>query len=555
MLMVGRIVNIAEMLLVTRRDFFEFGLAKRNELNTMYQLLIVDDESVEREVIRYLLQQKDFPLEVSEAVNGKAALELLAEKEFHILITDICMPFCDGLTLANKARERYPNIQIIFFSGHNDFAYAKEALSLKAVNYILKPIAPEEFWETMSGTLERIHTRDRLTEEQITTERCIRNHIIYRLANKTTLKQLQELYPQIDMSFTKSCNMLYLIQLERTNSNLGEEGNSVILSYANLASLLPPNCYCINMNPLQSILLFAGSEHLLSWHLNLANQIVEKIQNTLRCNCRIVIGKPFSGAEEISKVYEATEHFMSKHFFASNTTVMTVTNEDASILDRSSHTCDDEILKQIQADVQFKDSDGLVKHMKNLTDSQKLDKNSSLLSYRFLCTNVLKILLDGLHRTDKEVFEEYAKTIYYTNHLSHIEALLLQLTDELAILMREEQESPKHALRYVKQYIHNHYSENLSLNLLAEKVYFTPRYLSAIFIEENGYGINNYIKKVRMEKATELLLGTNMKVNDICQKVGYSNLSYFCKSFAEEYGITPDKFRNTKNSFPSKTNY
>ena len=95
----------------------------------------------------------------------------------------------------------------------------------------------------------------------------------------------------------------------------------------------------------------------------------------------------------------------------------------------------------------------------------------------------------------------------------------------------------------VEQYIRAHYEEPLSLDLLAEKVYLTPHYLSSIFIQEKGIGINKYIKNLRMEKARELLTGTNMKISEICERVGYSNLSYFCRTFRNEFGMTPEQYR------------
>lgn len=85
--------------------------------------------------------------------------------------------------------------------------------------------------------------------------------------------------------------------------------------------------------------------------------------------------------------------------------------------------------------------------------------------------------------------------------------------------------------------------DELSLDILADKVYLTSHYLSSMFNREKGIGINRYIKNVRMEKARELLLDTNMKINDICKAVGYSNLSYFCKAFRNEHGMTPEKYR------------
>lgn len=104
-------------------------------------------------------------------------------------------------------------------------------------------------------------------------------------------------------------------------------------------------------------------------------------------------------------------------------------------------------------------------------------------------------------------------------------------------------DSPNRVISMVEQYIQKNYMKELSLDILADKVYLTPHYLSSIFSREKGIGINKYIKNVRMEKARELLLDTNMKISDICKLSGYSNLSYFCKAFRNEYGVTPEKYR------------
>lgn len=108
-----------------------------------------------------------------------------------------------------------------------------------------------------------------------------------------------------------------------------------------------------------------------------------------------------------------------------------------------------------------------------------------------------------------------------------------------------QQDSPKHMIYIIEKYIHDHYMDVLSLDILAEKVYLTSHYLSSIFSQEKGIGLNKYIKKVRMDKAEELLRTTNMKIGDICEAVGYTNLSYFCKTFRNEYGVTPEKYRES----------
>lgn len=101
----------------------------------------------------------------------------------------------------------------------------------------------------------------------------------------------------------------------------------------------------------------------------------------------------------------------------------------------------------------------------------------------------------------------------------------------------------------VKNYIYQHYDEDLNLETLAEKVYLSSGYLSFIFKKETGMNLNRYIRVFRMEKAGELLKNTNMKVAQVSEKVGFSNVSYFCRSFREFYGKSPESYRkgNTEN--------
>ena len=121
----------------------------------MYKLLIVEDSEIERAGIRYLLDDYHFPFEIRETENGRLALSEIINGTFipDILLTDIRMPVMNGLELAQKVRSRYPNMPIVFFSGYADFEYAKAAIDLKATKYILKPLIPSEFEETMKQLL------------------------------------------------------------------------------------------------------------------------------------------------------------------------------------------------------------------------------------------------------------------------------------------------------------------------------------------------------------------------------------------------------------------
>ena len=502
----------------------------------MYKILVVDDEAIEREVVRFLLKKHHIPLDIQEAVNGQEALELLHGQKFDILFTDIRMPFMDGLELSHNARKLYPDIQIIFFTGYDDFSYIKEALALRVVNYILKPIDSNEFLKTITDVLKQIKNRQKELLSQKTTQESMHTHILYKLVNGSRIKQLESLFPGLDLSFAYDYHHLLLIQFEHEYFENDPASSDTDVVFTSLQNILPQNSQLINLNPAQNLILLTGQQYPPYWYQKLADTILKQLHTTISFNCYVSDCAPFSHPDEISATYESAEkQIMEQLFFA----------EDAPEPSSSAEPeTNDAFLKLLQTDIQFKDTVNLKKHMTALIYSYKGKKNLSHIYFRFFATSILKLLLDGLNRNTEEEIDEYAKIVYRSNHMSEIESLLFHLTNQLAAKLDKERESPKYALQIVKQYIHTHYDSDLSLNILAKEVYLTPRYLSSLFIEENDCGINKYIKKVRMQKAQELLLNTNMRVSDICQAVGYSNLSYFCKSFSEEFGKTPEKFRN-----------
>ena len=96
----------------------------------------------------------------------------------------------------------------------------------------------------------------------------------------------------------------------------------------------------------------------------------------------------------------------------------------------------------------------------------------------------------------------------------------------------------------VKEYIYMNYDKELSVDMLAEQVYLAPSYLSHIFKKETGQNLSKFIKSLRMEKAREMLTKSHLKIINISCAVGYPNVSYFCQSFREYFGVSPQKFRN-----------
>ena len=130
------------------------------------KILLVDDEREEREGIAYLIQKFRYPLEVVQAASGKEALEILQNQEIDILFTDVKMPVMSGLELARKVRETDKTIKIIIFSAYAEFEYAKQAIEMNALRYLLKPIEIDEFKELMDDVLSSLEETQRLDQKE-----------------------------------------------------------------------------------------------------------------------------------------------------------------------------------------------------------------------------------------------------------------------------------------------------------------------------------------------------------------------------------------------------
>jgi Response regulator containing CheY-like receiver domain and AraC-type DNA-binding domain len=177
----------------------------------MFRLMIADDEDAERMGIRFLLHKFGYAFEIREAPDGMEALKGLGEFPADILVTDVKMPFLNGIDLAAKVREQFPDMQIIFFSGYDDFEYVKQAFSLQAVDYILKPVDPAEFNRVIGRVVERL-TREKETITQ--NEAFLKSYVIARLLNQVSYEKLIQEYGKEQLCFLREYTRLIVIEFE-----------------------------------------------------------------------------------------------------------------------------------------------------------------------------------------------------------------------------------------------------------------------------------------------------------------------------------------------------
>lgn len=195
----------------------------------MFHTLIVDDARAELEVLLFLIQKNDLPLETVTAVNGEDALLQLQQEHFDILITDIRMPFMDGLTLAGEALKLYPDIKVIISSGYQDFSYAKTAISLGVEEYLLKPVNPSDFVPLILKLIAQIEEERQSCQNNRIKTIYSRDSIMQQLLTRSLRPGRDGLLPQeIRALMPGTCSLLLLSVSGETSSALNNLKTEII---------------------------------------------------------------------------------------------------------------------------------------------------------------------------------------------------------------------------------------------------------------------------------------------------------------------------------------
>ena len=222
----------------------------------MIQILIVDDEKIERNGIKFLLKQLHMEAEIREAVNGVKALEALEEKPVDILLTDIKMPFMDGLELAENVMKKYPQTKMVIFSGYGEFEYARKAMKSGVDSYILKPVDPEEFRNTMEKVLQEIEGERLEDERKEKNLNFVREHVLLSLLNGAAPQDLAASLGGADsLEYVQDFHNMMLLEFDR--EFFGRTGLDFL---ENLREEMKEPFLYLNMNPQQGICLLYTSD-------------------------------------------------------------------------------------------------------------------------------------------------------------------------------------------------------------------------------------------------------------------------------------------------------
>lgn len=501
----------------------------------MFKILIVDDEFIERDGIIFLIKKFSFDFDIKECSDGEEALEYLKKNLVDILLTDVRMPFMDGIELSQNAKLIYPDLKIIIFSGFGEFEYAKRAISLGVNDYILKPINQAEFKKTIESVIEKIEHENKEKRDKERRNFTEKEHVLLKIISGIPVENIRERFSLDNYTdFINKYKRMILMEFDKDFFNNHQEFIKKILDdFQDKADYL-------NLNPYQGIFFlceFVDEIILKNACIKIHNMISEKYE----VDCYFSISNLLTSPSMISEEYSNMEHIMEQRFFVSNKYIFS--KKVDMILESTDEKFDSTILKNIEYYIKIKDFCSLKSSINLLIKKFSAQSDFSPIYVKSILSNIYRNICDEMKEANEMDLNEEIDKIYSSRTIQEIRKMLNNVIDNMEKQFPKEAFNYRHEIELVKSYVYENYGKDLSLDILAEYVYMTPSYLSSMFKKETSVGINGFIKNYRMEKAKDMLENTNVRIKEIGNIVGYSNTSYFCQSFKEFYGLTPEKYR------------
>lgn len=497
----------------------------------METVLVVDDDKISRQGIIFLLKSMNRQFEIFEANNGQKALEIIRKVPIDYLLTDIQMPFMDGLELIKKAYTITPELGTIIFSGYSLFDYAKKAITLGVQEYILKPVDPDEFYNSMEKLIDERQIRIKSRAQENFNEQLINEHLLMSVINGRTLDRLAIQYPAVDVAS-------YLSKYKSLLSIYFDDGFFTTHLNLDISHLTGIPFFNLNINPNETILFLEDDsrERLIA----LANSIINFVNVKFSKICFVALA-PINN-NDFNAAVEELEDLLESRYYLPQTQIL----YHGDVIDSKFQALEFEtIYQKVKQDIRLQDC-GTLRMDIHQYFQDFIDSNQFSTEYfKFIFATIIREIAQSIPELTSDQLNQRVIAYYHARNVKDIERVIELFINDLQTSFSNQSDIVHKEIETVQKYIYTHYSQDISVDLLADMVCLAPSYLSHIFKKETGVNLSKFIKAYRMEKARELLENSHEKIISVANSVGYPNVSYFCQSFRDFYGISPQKFRNT----------
>lgn len=505
----------------------------------MKKVMLVDDEICITEGLKNIIDWDELGLEIiSTAENGEIALKKFKENPVDIIITDINMPKKTGLDLLKEIKEQGHKVKFIILSGYDEFSYAKKAIEYGVDNYILKPIDEDELETTLKTLVKNIDKEKSIVNKGLDKT----GKLLAFLNGKYDIREIIGIKDDMYVDFygdkyTVSNIFINSKKDKELYINIDEIVDSIFENQHELLYQFDGQIILINSWKKE-----ITDEEILAVHNRLKDELIKKLSYDLF----ISIGSTVKIIDELRDSYYVAKK-LKKYMLTEGSNIVVNENKVVHMKDKDVKFTNE--IDKINKLIIEKSSDELKAYISDIFDNKDLNpKNIYDLSIKIIL--LVDKVLDEFQVNKKYTRESLSDTIIELCNEStreSVKAFIVSEMDELMETMYSNNEKYSPVVQQIVNTVNERYYEELSLKTLAHQYNINSSYLGQIFNKEVGSSFSDYLNKTKNMKAKELILETNMKINDIAKEVGYIDSSYFYRKFKKFFGVSPSTLRDMKN--------
>lgn len=503
----------------------------------MKKVMLIEDEELILEGLTNILDWKDLNMEVvHKAHNGEEALRCWESQPVDIVVTDIEMPVMGGLELLHEIRNIDKRVRFIILTGYDEFEYARKAIYLDVEDYILKPIDEEKLELTLRRACNKLDDIDRKKAINIDDEAgwlCFLRGLLEKEEEEKYLEILpkittgQSVYGAVMKIEIESLQAVkisdLLVELQKAEKNLR-------IIYLSSDSLL--------------MLLYTDGDEVEVYKFFLSLQ--NKIESTYDVFTFISLARPFTDYQYLPACYREImklQKYQIIEGYGSCVTPRTIRNRKSEDI-----LIDDGTLRKM---IFKKDKEAALSYIEDLfiNNVKKNVAVEDIFQMALQIAMILQNIKSEYNLNDRKNMQnlvEIIDRIYHAEDLFAIKTIFIGEIIQIIDYLHEDDSQYTPVVKQIMAEVEKKYKEDMNLKMLSYKYNMNASYLGQIFQKEVGCSFAQYLSNKKNGAAKDLILNTNMKINDIAKEVGYQDTSYFYRKFKKCYGVSPASLREMK---------
>lgn len=506
------------------------------------RVVIVEDEIIIREGLSKLLRKIAPEYSIcGEAENGKEGMELIERERPDLVISDIRMPDMDGLIMLERLQEKNIFFHTILLTAYSEFAFARKAIQLKVSTYLLKPVSVVELKEALAK-VEKEQKEAEMQPEALRSLEHIFGGLIFR-----NLKLDRELEKFLQNKYGLCAEENYTL----VPVYLGEEYKACAEKLQRELKVIMESrkelyCQLIEL-PAKQLFTFViykcrNISELERWF---QNRILMQLNREKRYH--VSIGWiTVQGIDRLKEGLDIILQYMHWNIVLGDDVI--ISYPKITFIQAVEIMYPIELEEQIRQALCMRKVEKVQYYIRKFQDYYRKDQ---LIDPKVIKEHYMRYLLYILNVTSELDFISFKDV----RHEEMIECISKSITNTelsqtlyhlLARIMQEEITEGNATIQKIKRLIHENYRNGITLNEVSRRLNMTPEYLGTLFRDEEGINFSTYMRNYRMQKAKELLLGTNLKLYEVAEKVGYTDPKYFSRRFKEATGYLPAEYRKAK---------